>query len=49
MLGKLNISQEKLQGLIAYTERHFKRLTTLLTNVQFLRYTINSATPHGTN
>lgn len=49
MLGKLNITQEKLQGLIAYSERHFKRLTTLLTNTQFLCYTINSATPHATN
>lgn len=49
MLGKLNITQEKLQGLIAYSERHYKRLTTLMTNTQILRYTINFMAPHLTN
>lgn len=49
MIGKLNISQEKLQGLIAYSERHYKRLTTLMTNTQLLRYTSNCMAPHMSN
>lgn len=49
MVGKLSISQEKLQGLLAYSERHYKRLTVLLSNIQFLRYTINCMAPHSTN
>lgn len=49
MIGKLNISQEKIQGLIAYSERHYKRLTTLMTNTQFLRYTSNCMAPHASN
>lgn len=49
MLGKLDITQEKLQGLMAYSERHYRRLTTLMTNTQFLRYTINYMAPHLTN
>lgn len=49
MTGKLNISQEKLQGLISYSERHYKRLTTLMTNIQFLRYTSNCMAPHSSN
>lgn len=47
MTGKLTINQEKLQGLIAYSERHYKRLTTLMTNTQFLRYTTNCMAPHS--
>ncbi|XP_050423894.1 transducin beta-like protein 3 [Adelges cooleyi] len=47
MTGKIKISQEKLQGLIAYSERHFKRLTSILTQTQFLRYTINCMAPHS--
>lgn len=49
MVGKLSISQEKLQGLLAYSERHYKRLTVLLSNIQFLRYTIHCMAPHSTN
>lgn len=49
MLGKLTINQEKLQGLMAYSERHFRRLTTLMTNLQLLRYTTNCMAPHSSN
>lgn len=49
MIGKLNISQEKIQGIIAYSERHYKRLTTLMTNTQFLRYTSNCMAPQASN
>lgn len=49
MMGKLNISQEKLQGLIAYSDRHYRRLTSLMTNTQFLRYTTNCIAPHSKN
>lgn len=47
MVGKLIISQEKLQGLMAYSERHYRRLTTLKTNIQFLCYTTNCMAPHS--
>jgi len=49
MMGKLSVGQEKLQGLMAYSERHYRRLTTLLTNTQFLRYTTNGVTLYSTN
>lgn len=48
MIGKLNIGQEKLQGLMAYSERHYRRLTALMTNSQFLQYTTNCITPYST-
>lgn len=49
MMGKLTINQEKLQGLMAYSERHYRRLTTLVTNLQLLRYTTNCMAPHLSN
>ncbi|XP_060871087.1 transducin beta-like protein 3 [Metopolophium dirhodum] len=49
MMGKLTINQEKLQGLMAYSERHYRRLTTLMTNLQLLRYTTNCMAPHLSN
>lgn len=47
LTGKLDITQDKLQGLMAYNERHYRRLTTLMTNVQFLRYTTNCMAPRS--
>lgn len=49
MMGKLELTQDKLQGLLAYSERHYNRLTTLMTNAQFLRYTINCIAPQSKN
>lgn len=49
MTGKLSINQEKLQGLIAYSERHYNRLTLLLKKIQILRYTTNRMAPHSKN
>uniref|UniRef100_A0A6V7KUC3 U3 small nucleolar RNA-associated protein 13 C-terminal domain-containing protein n=1 Tax=Bracon brevicornis TaxID=1563983 RepID=A0A6V7KUC3_9HYME len=37
-----------LEGLIPYTERHFKRVTNLLQDLHFLDYAVNYAKPHST-
>ncbi|KAF2900930.1 hypothetical protein ILUMI_05253 [Ignelater luminosus] len=36
-----------LEGTLPYTERHFKRLTQLLQDLHFVKYTINCMQPHA--
>ncbi|CAG9764149.1 unnamed protein product [Ceutorhynchus assimilis] len=37
------------EGMLPYTERHFKRLTQMLQDVHFLSYTVNCMQPHARN
>lgn len=36
-----------IESVLPYTERHFKRLTQLLQDLQFIRYTIDCMQPHA--
>lgn len=36
-----------IEGTLPYTERHFKRLTQLLQDLQFINYTVNCMQPHA--
>lgn len=36
-----------IEGSLPYTERHFKRLTQLFQDLQFVKYTINCMQPHA--
>ncbi|KAJ8929808.1 hypothetical protein NQ314_017405 [Rhamnusium bicolor] len=36
-----------IEGALPYTERHFKRLTQLLQDLQFINYTVNCMQPHA--
>lgn len=36
-----------IEGTLPYTERHFKRLTQLFQDLQFVKYTINCMQPHA--
>lgn len=45
--NEIRLSNETLEGLIAYTNRHFNRLTTLLEEVQLIPYTVKLMEPHA--
>ncbi|KAK5640699.1 hypothetical protein RI129_009246 [Pyrocoelia pectoralis] len=38
-----------IEGILPYTERHFKRLTKLMQDLHFINYTINCMQPHAEN
>lgn len=38
-----------IEGILPYTERHFKRLTDLMQDLHFINYTINCMQPHSKN
>lgn len=43
--NKLNISEKHLQGLIAYTNRHYDRMVNHLEDIQLISYTLNMMKP----
>nr|XP_018915495.1 PREDICTED: transducin beta-like protein 3 [Bemisia tabaci] len=44
---KLALPQSTLEGLLPYTERHFKRIDQLTMQLNLLQYTINLMQPHA--
>ncbi len=45
--NKLQINDKTLEGLIAYTNRHYNRLASLLEDIQLLPYTVKLMEPHS--
>jgi hypothetical protein len=43
----MNDLKEKLESIIPYTDRHFKRLTQLYQDLHLLTYTINNIKSHN--